>query len=469
MNANCGRSKRQDDAAEDSTARNRECPPNELALARLHQILDDLGTGTANVKCKRQSAQQNKEEDSSDEGDKPRHSEQMHNALCTTTQLWKRNPAPWDVDASSRAHSQIDMAKHKPSKHGPRHGRKKEEPETAQSTAYVHLTKVREAAWWKKLQSSDKPPTAEQRAFLKCVAQRCSTEQQELHQWNAPGGSRRGDILSEPERVCLFGDPGAGKSHCIHLLRDFFETVMQWEHGVQFQFLATQNSMAELIGGSTVHTWGSIPANKAAATAKCNSKDRDWDQLFENCISLRWLIIDESSTLSPGLLATLESYLRDKACLRHPYAFRGGKRQREPRPFGGLNVAFSGDLDQLPPVKDVALYGNPLRKLDGTRYEAGEQRMMAMFWECHTKQKDRIHKLFELTEAKRCKDRWHLAILHADRSGAESWEMYCFVHGLPTQNPGTWMPDLDAPTCGDSVCKTLGERWESSWRRGALP
>ena len=85
MNANCGRSKRQDDAAEDSTARNRECPPNELALARLHQILDDLGTGTANVKCKRQSAQQNKEEDSSDEGDKPRHSEQMHNALCTTT------------------------------------------------------------------------------------------------------------------------------------------------------------------------------------------------------------------------------------------------------------------------------------------------------------------------------------------------------------------------------------------------
>ena len=97
-------------------------------------------------------------------------------------------------------------------------------------------------------------------------------------------------------------------------MRDFFENVMGWRHGVQFQFLAAQNSMAALIGGNTIHSWGVIPTSKAAATAKHSNKEVDWDQLFENCIGMRWLAIDEVSTLSLGLLGTLESFLRTKAC-----------------------------------------------------------------------------------------------------------------------------------------------------------
>ena len=147
--------------------------------------------------------------------------------------------------------------------------------------------------------------------------------------------------FSESVRECLLGIPGAGKTHCLLLLRDFFETCLGWTHGVQFQFLATQNSMAELIRGGTIHSWSVIPANKAMASAKANSKDVDWDQLFENCISMRWLIIDECSTLSPGLLGMFESFLRQKACLRHPFAFRDQHRHRDPRPFGGLNIILS--------------------------------------------------------------------------------------------------------------------------------
>ena len=109
------------------------------------------------------------------------------------------------------------------------------------------------------------------------------------------------------------GIPGGGKSHCLHLLRDLFQNCLGWTHGVQFQFLATQNSMAELIGGTTVHTWGVIPPGKLVAQAKLNNKECDWDQLFENCLSLRWLIVDECSTLSPALLGTLESFLRASA------------------------------------------------------------------------------------------------------------------------------------------------------------
>ncbi len=69
-------------------------------------------------------------------------------------------------------------------------------------------------------------------------------------------------MLSENARHCLLGMPGAGKSHCIELLLDFFGTCLQWTDGVQFRFLATQNTMAELIGGKTLHTWGLFPRIK---------------------------------------------------------------------------------------------------------------------------------------------------------------------------------------------------------------
>ncbi len=93
---------------------------------------------------------------------------------------------------------------------------------------------------------------------------------------------------------------------------------MGWKHGVQFQFLAAQNSMAALIGGNTVHSWGAIPTSKAAANAKHANKEVDWDQLFENCISMRWLIIDECSTLSPELLGYSSlSCARKHACAIH--------------------------------------------------------------------------------------------------------------------------------------------------------
>ena len=105
---------------------------------------------------------------------------------------------------------------------------------------------------------------------------------------------------------------------------------------MQFEFLAAQNSMAALSGGGTVHTWCVMLANKAAAAAKHANKEVKWDQPFENCISMRWLIVDEVSTLSLGMLGTLDSFLRTQACVRHPYAYRDAARRRDPRPFGGL-------------------------------------------------------------------------------------------------------------------------------------
>jgi len=170
-----------------------------------------------------------------------------------------------------------------------------------QGRAYVYLHQRSVDAWWSKVDKLDKQPNAQQRRFLKSVIARCQHEYRELNAWNAARRQYKRGALTEPSRLCLLGIPGAGKSHCIHLLRDFFETCLQWSDGTQFKFLATQNSMAELIGGGTVHTWGAIPANKTLAAMK-GKQDKDWDTLWENAMSVRWIVIDECSTLSPGAL-----------------------------------------------------------------------------------------------------------------------------------------------------------------------
>ena len=150
---------------------------------------------------------------------------------------------------------------------------------------------------------------------------------------------------------------------------------------------------------------------------------------------MRWLVVDEVTTASLTILDLMDSYLR-RACSRHPYA-RVGRQQR---PFGGLNIIFSRHLWQLPPVKGKSIFSNPFRG----ELSAGEQKIAKMF--CMIK--DKVHHLFELRKNLRAQDKWLKAMLHADRYGAEDWEMYCFVHGLPTKNPGSWLPSINGPACG---------------------
>ena len=58
------------------------------------------------------------------------------------------------------------------------------------------------------------------------------------------------------------------------------------------------------------------------------------------------------------------------------------------------------------------------------------------------------------------------AVLQASRYGNESWEMYCFNHGFPTRNPGTWMPSTNSLGCRNEACKQLSEIWTQMWKRG---
>ena len=91
-----------------------------------------------------------------------------------------------------------------------------------------------------------------------------------------------------------------------------------------------------------------------------------------------------------------------------------------------------------------------------------------MFWQLDDETiPGRPADLFELTEQVRCKDEWLMAVLNANRQGAETWEMYCFTHGLPTLHVGSWMPQEDQPRCSDARC-TYNRRGGKRCGRGRL-
>ena len=113
-----------------------------------------------------------------------------------------------------------------------------------------------------------------------------------------------------------------------------------------------------------------------------------------------------------------------------------------------------GDWWQLGPVRAAAIFGNPSLK-----YEDVEQKVLSMF--LNKKDVDGFHRLFELTHAYRFdKDPWLKQVLTEHRHGEEAWKTYCFMHGLPTRNPGTWLAAAADPTCGSEDCATLATtRW----------
>ena len=470
MAANCGKSGSKDLEPDDDAAQRRmkDLPENTLPLQRVHGILDRMSEQDHTPKPKAPGGKKKEDEEavteSEEDADKKalQKSKQMQGAMETTASLWRRTSVPWPEVQLRLAHSTLDPAtrvagnrrKQKPR----RGGQKQFHPAAHQQRAYVNWSNSNADSWLAAEEAKAEPPTAEQRVFLRAIITRCQRERGEL-------ASASKQDLSEPMRACLFGIPGAGKSHCIKLVRRFFEECLKWEDGVQFKFLASQNTMAALIGGATVHTWGVIPVSAMDAESKVHSKstDGDIDELFLNALGVRWLIIDECSTMSPGLLGLLEAYLR-RACQRHPYAFwRDQKKGRVWRPFGGINIIFAGDLWQLPPVRAMALFANPFKNGNS----AQEQKIFSMFWDCQNPSRtDGIQHMFELTKSMRTPDPWLKAVLDADRYGTESWEMYCFTHGLPTRHHGRWLPE---PFAGEGArcerCEGLASKWEQEFRR----
>jgi primosomal protein N' len=64
---------------------------------------------------------------------------------------------------------------------------------------------------------------------------------------------------SEPLMWLLHGLPGTGKSEVLMMLKELFEEVCGWQMGLEYQMVALQAVMAQLLGGDTIHHAMGIP------------------------------------------------------------------------------------------------------------------------------------------------------------------------------------------------------------------
>ena len=102
--------------------------------------------------------------------------------------------------------------------------------------AYLRLTTKSIEKWLEKIRHETPAPNASQLQYLEGVIGRCKREAEELH-----GKVAKCERNSEPSRECLLGPPGCGKSECLKWTIRFFQECLGWEHGVQYQCLASQN------------------------------------------------------------------------------------------------------------------------------------------------------------------------------------------------------------------------------------
>lgn len=138
------------------------------------------------------------------------------------------------------------------------------------------------------------------------------------------------DILKLGHTAFLTGAAGAGKSHA---LREYIAYLRK--HGVRYAVTASTGIASTHINGTTIHAWSGIGIRQ-----KLSPYDLDAIEEKAN-VYKRWndtqvLIIDEISMLHASFVDMLDKLAKHL--------------RRSDKPFGGLQVVFTGDFFQLPPV-----------------------------------------------------------------------------------------------------------------------
>lgn len=141
------------------------------------------------------------------------------------------------------------------------------------------------------------------------------------------------DILKSGRNVFLTGSAGAGKTYTIRQYIHHLKT-----HKVPVAVTASTGIAATHTQGITIHTWSGIGI-KEYLSEQDLAKMKERKYLRDHIDNAKVLIIDEISMLHAKQLDLVNQVLK--------------YFKENDLPFGGLQVIFSGDFFQLPPV------GNP--------------------------------------------------------------------------------------------------------------
>ena len=130
------------------------------------------------------------------------------------------------------------------------------------------------------------------------------------------------DNSREPLRWAMHGGPGTGKTHVVKIIKEeLFEKVLKWNTNIEFQIVAMQAVMADLLEGDTIHHAFNIPVyGRNCSTRPTQQGSNKYIDYAKAVLQYRWLIIDEISMVSATLLAEVDMKLRSLARDVDPYA-----------------------------------------------------------------------------------------------------------------------------------------------------
>ncbi len=137
-------------------------------------------------------------------------------------------------------------------------------------------------------------------------------------------------ILKLGHTTFLTGAAGAGKSY---VLREYLQYLRA--HNISYAITASTGIAATHVGGQTIHSWSGLGIRDSLSLYDAESLTEKMP-LYKKWNSISVLIIDEVSMLSSNFLDMLGTLAQEM--------------RRSALSFGGLQVIFSGDFFQLPPI-----------------------------------------------------------------------------------------------------------------------
>lgn len=144
------------------------------------------------------------------------------------------------------------------------------------------------------------------------------------------------------KRVVVQGKAGTGKSAVIKATCQMLDSE-QVSTNKLYQVLAPTGAAAVNIDGKTIHSFLKIPIN-GVCTPLNGPSLKTFQLQFKD---VRFIIIDEYSMIGMRFLHKIH----DRLCEAKGSAVE---------PFGGYFIYLFGDLRQLPPVRDIAIYLKPI-------------------------------------------------------------------------------------------------------------
>ena len=140
--------------------------------------------------------------------------------------------------------------------------------------------------------------------------------------------------LNDKTNCFITGPAGTGKSYIVN-------QVMRHTN-VSVALTASTGIAAMNIGGCTIHSWSGINAYPSEDYLDKIIKKKNFYFIKVRIRTTRLLIIDEIGMMKAGQLDLLDTVCR--------VAKYGLAAYKDAPPFGGLQVVFTGDFLQIPPV-----------------------------------------------------------------------------------------------------------------------